>query len=178
MKAIFVQRAAGLLALCAITGAALANGKAPVKKETQSPLFEQMKKLAGDWVIKDEAGKETVALRYKVTAAGSAVEETIFPGAGHEMVTVYTMDGDKLVLTHYCAIGNQPRFAASTASTSKKLVFECTGVGGAKSHSEMHMHKGTLTLTDATHMTSEWSSFPEGKDSHKVKFEVTKKAAK
>ena len=45
----------------------------------------------------------------RTTGGGSAVTETLFPGTAHEMMSVYHMDGDDLVLTHYCAGGNQPR---------------------------------------------------------------------
>ena len=52
---------------------------------------------------------DQVVSTYRVTAAGSAVMEVLFPGTDHEMVTVYHQDGDDLILTHYCAAGNQPR---------------------------------------------------------------------
>ena len=46
---------------------------------------------------------------YGVTAAGTAVMEALFPETDHEMLTVYHLEGNDLVLTHYCAMGNQPR---------------------------------------------------------------------
>ena len=37
--------------------------------------FAKLKTLAGEWTAKDpQSGKETLAIRYKVTAAGSATE--------------------------------------------------------------------------------------------------------
>ena len=59
--------------------------------------------------------KGDLVARYAVTAAGSAVVETVFPGTEHEMVTVYHADGSDLVLTHYCMEGNQPRMRAKAA---------------------------------------------------------------
>src|SRR5215218_10052120 len=77
------------------------------KPAAKTPAFEQLKKLAGDWeATMSEGGKVTV--RYKVTSGGSAVVETIMPGAEHEMVTVIHPDGDSILLTHYCMLGNQP----------------------------------------------------------------------
>ena len=55
----------------------------------------------------EHKGEESVV--YKLTGAGSALVETQFPGTGHEMVSVYHLDGDDLRMTHYCAAGNQPR---------------------------------------------------------------------
>ena len=63
--------------------------------------LEQFKQLAGQWagteVKGPNEGKE-VRASYKVTAAGSAVVETLFPGEDHEMITVIHPDGDDLVL--------------------------------------------------------------------------------
>src|SRR5262245_31283078 len=72
--------------------------------------LEKMKKLAGTWLMSDKDGKPTdqIASIIKVTAGGSAVLETIFPGQPHEMVSVYTVDGSDLIMTHYCVLGNQP----------------------------------------------------------------------
>ena len=57
--------------------------------------FETMKKLAGTWMVADDDGKPTdqVASIIKVTAGGSVVHETLFPGQPHEMVSVYSLDG-------------------------------------------------------------------------------------
>ena len=55
------------------------------------PGLERMKKLAGTWVEADKDGKPTdkVVSVVKVTAAGSAVHETMLPGQPMEMVSVY-----------------------------------------------------------------------------------------
>jgi hypothetical protein len=44
-----------------------------------------------------------VRVEYRVTGAGSAVVETLFPGTPHEMVTVYHARKGVLCMTHYCA---------------------------------------------------------------------------
>ena len=57
----------------------------------------------------------------KVTAGGSAVHETLFPGSAHEMVSVYHLDGADLVMTHFCALGNQPRMKADPKSPANQI---------------------------------------------------------
>src|SRR5688500_9647707 len=87
-----------------------------------SPALERFKALAGEWVSLEDGEmvkKGDLVARYAVTAAGTAVVETVFPGSGHEMVTVYTADGPDLVLTHYCMEGNQPRMRAHKPSGSR-----------------------------------------------------------
>src|SRR5262249_46663801 len=57
--------------------------------------LEKMKTLVGTWVVADKDGKPTddVVSVIKLTAGGSAVHETLFPGQPHEMISVYTADG-------------------------------------------------------------------------------------
>lgn len=54
----------------------------------QQAAFEKIKKLAGTWVEADKDGKPTdkVVSVVKLTAGGSAVHETLFPGESMEMV--------------------------------------------------------------------------------------------
>ncbi len=138
--------------------------------------FERIKKLAGDWATVDEkTGNETILLKYRVIAGGSAVEESIMPGEPHEMVTVYHMDGPALMLTHYCAVGNQPRMKATAASTPAKIEFKCVGVSNVKSHNDMHMHHGLFTFQSDDSMVTEWTGVDKGKPGHAVKFSVKRK---
>src|SRR5690242_6473548 len=106
---------------------ARATGPESGAKEHEAPRpappsrLDVMKRLAGDWIQVGPDGKasDQVVATYRVTAGGSAVEETLFAGTPHEMVTVYHMDGDDLVLTHYCVAGNQPHMKAEKQSDPK-----------------------------------------------------------
>jgi hypothetical protein len=162
-------------ALAMVVGGAAVAGQAEKEKSGAAACFEQLKKLAGEWVSKGADGNETLALKFRVTAGGSAVEEVFFPGLPHEMVSIYHMDGKDLVMTHYCAVGNQPRFKATASSTPKKIVFECTGVGNAKSHDDMHIHGGVIEPQGSDKLVAVWSGFVDGKLAHEAKFEATRK---
>ena len=118
------------------------------------PALDKLKKLAGEWVYAGGENKGQLAVRYTVSSAGSVVMEQLFPGTDHEMVTVYHLDGDKLMMTHYCAAGNQPRMHAAPATD--KLVFTCTG-GSNMKESDSHMHAMTLTFIDDDHFKEEWT---------------------
>jgi hypothetical protein len=150
------------------------------KKAEKAPThatLEALKALAGDWVQVGPDGKptETVATSFKVTAAGSVVHETLFPGTPHEMVTVYHMDGDELVLTHYCAMGNQPRMKAAKGSDGKKASFVCTGVSNLKNEQLPHMHSAELTFVDAGHYKARWGTMDNGKETHVAEFDLVRK---
>src|SRR5215831_13606332 len=88
--------------------------------------LEKMKKLAGTWVAADKDGKPTdeVVSVIKVTAGGSAVQETLFPGQDKEMLSVYHLDGADLVMTHYCMLGNQPKMKADPKAPANQIRFQ------------------------------------------------------
>jgi hypothetical protein len=84
---------------------------------------------------------------YRITAGGSAVQETIFPGTKMEMLSIYHMDKGRLLMTHYCALGNQPHVKLNTRkSTASELVFDFDGGTNLNPRRDMHMHSLTLTL--------------------------------
>jgi hypothetical protein len=139
--------------------------------------FEALKKLAGDWVEIDKEGKATdrVVSSFRVTAAGSALEETLFPGTDHEMVTMYHLDGDDLVLTHYCRLGNQPRMRAEPGKDAHQIAFKFVGGTNLKSTDDQHMHEATLTIAGPDRFKSEWVSCKDGKTCHQVSFDLIRR---
>jgi hypothetical protein len=143
------------LVLLAFTVVARSDDPASNKAQAaKHPGLERLKKLAGTWVAADKDGKPTdqVVSVIKVTAAGSAVHETLFPGQPHEMVSVYYCDGADLMMTHYCALGNQPRMKADPNSPANQICFKFAGGSNLDPAKDMHMHEGTLTFTDDDHI--------------------------
>lgn len=126
--------------------------------------LEKLKTLVGTWVSADKDGKPTeeVFSVVKLTAGGSAVHETIFPGQPHEMVSIYTADGPDLVMTHYCMLGNQPRMKASTKALTNKINFEFVGGSNLDPKKDKHMHAATLTIVDADHIEIEGIGWENG----------------
>jgi hypothetical protein len=110
--------------------------------------LEKMKKLAGTWLAADKDGKATdqVMSIIKLTAGGSAVHETLFPGQPHEMVSIYTVDGPDLIMTHYCVLGNQPRMKADPKSPTNQIVFQFAGGTNLDPKKDKHMHAAVLTI--------------------------------
>jgi hypothetical protein len=140
-----------------------AAGKAPAA----NPNLERLKKLAGTWVEADKDGKPTdkVVSVVKVTAAGSAVQETLFPGQPMEMLSIYHLDGADLVMTHYCALGNQPRMKADPKSPANQIRWEFVGGTNLNPAKDMHMHGGTLTFVDDDHIEFNGVAWVDGKPS-------------
>jgi hypothetical protein len=145
-------------------------GSKPAPPPT-NPGLEKMKKLAGTWVVADKDGKPTdkIASVIKVTAAGSAVHETLFPGQPQEMISIYTCDGADLVMTHYCMLGNQPRMKADAKSPANQICFKFAGGSNLDPKKDKHMHEGTLTFIDEDHIEISgiaWEGGEPAKEQH------------
>jgi hypothetical protein len=147
------------------------------KGHGSSPALHRFAALAGEWVGKgSHDGQEHDArVTYKVTSGGSAVVETIDPGGDHEMITVIHADGDDLLLTHYCMIGNQPQMKAKPKADDKKVAFEFVKATNMKSEKEMHMRNVTFTFIDKDTLKAEWTTFADGKSAGTSIFELKRK---
>lgn len=125
--------------------------------DISSPELTRIKTLAGKWRSTTSMfGKENeeVFTEYAITAAGSAVVETIFPGTPNEMVSVYYDDDQgKLAMTHYCMMRNRPHFTL-VESDKDKIKLDVTNVEGLKSKEDPSMGAITLQFEDANHFTS------------------------
>lgn len=139
--------------------------------------FEQLKGLAGEWrADTDKDGTPDATITYTVTANGSALAERLFPGTPHEMVTMYHLDGDDLVMTHYCAAGNQPTLEYEHSADPNTFVFEFERASNLKSPNDMMMDGLTVTLQGKDQFTAAWTSRVNGQrdDQHSPKFVWTR----
>jgi hypothetical protein len=138
---------------------------APTKDQPINPTFERLKKLAGTWVEADKDGKPTekVVSIVRVTAGGSVVHETLFPGLPQEMVSVYNLDKGDVVMTHYCVLGNQPKMKADPAAPKNQIHFAFAGGTNLDPAKDMHMHAATLTFVDDDHIEIAGEAWADGK---------------
>jgi hypothetical protein len=133
--------------------------------------FSAIKALPGTWEGNTSMGP--VKVTFKVTAGGSAVMSEIL---GHEdMITMFNLDGPRLVMTHYCAAGNEPRMQASVSPNGKVITFNFVDAMNLASPEAAHMHRLVLTLVDDSHHTEEWTFTDHGKE-HKEMFDLHRKS--
>lgn len=117
------------------------------------PSFDAMKALVGEWHEVGKAEKGTV-VSYELVAGGSAIVEHMDAGTEHSMVTVYNPDGTKVMMTHYCAEGNQPRMRGE--GDAKSINFTMFDITNLPTPSAGHMEGLTLTFKDKDHIVEEW----------------------
>lgn len=128
-----------------------------------SAAFDKLRSLAGEW--EGTYGESSPArVNYRVVSGGSALVETLQEGSEPEMVTVYHLDGDKLMLTHYCSAGNQPRMVAVPLSGGNELTFVFKDITNLSGRSEGHMRGLKTTFVDEEHFAQEWTWHENGKD--------------
>ena len=146
-------------------------------------VFDKLSSLAGTWngesvgegeAAEAEGGGEVVH-EFRVSAAGTAVMETMNPGSDHEMINMYHLDGDDLVLTHYCAGGNQPTMKLDRKrSTADKLIFDFTGGTNLDPAVDNHIHAAEITWVDDDHLRSAWTGYAEGKKAGVMTFNLSR----
>ncbi|MCB0328995.1 MAG: hypothetical protein KDD70_05015 [Bdellovibrionales bacterium] len=139
------------------TGEAHKNVVHETPLDNSSAELKRIKALEGKWRTTTSmfgTENEEVFTEYKITAGGSAVLETIFPGTPQEMVSVYfDDDSGKLSMTHYCMMRNRPHFSL-VKSTQDELKLDVIKVEGLKSANSPSMGAITLKFKDNDHFSS------------------------
>jgi hypothetical protein len=148
------------------------------KPDTQKPdalksdaqkSFDQLKALAGSWhatVTMDPPMKEmgdgkTVDVSLRVTSRGNALVHEMGetgkddPTKYDHPVTMFYLDNDRLLLTHYCDAGNRPRMAARVSPDGKTVEFDFLDVAGNTQYG--NMYHALFTFIDADHHTEDWT---------------------
>src|SRR5947209_20626269 len=138
--------ALSLVLLVLATTAALAQSDA-------QKSFDALKSLAGTWQATYEGKPMQATLR--VTSMGNAILHEMKGEGPDNPITMFYLDGDRLLLTHYCDAGNRPRMAGKMSPDGKSLEFDFLDVAG--STQKGHMHHVVFTFIDADHHTEDWT---------------------
>ncbi len=163
--------ACALLGLMVGIGPALAGDEEGVEAKA---VFDRLKKMEGEWKV-EAKGHPSTKVIYKVTAAGSTLMESQHVGTGHEMITMYHLDGKDLKVTHYCAAGNQPRLKLDLkASKPDYLTFVFDGGTNLDPAKDMHIHGLRIKFLEDNKIESEWEAYMDGKLSDTVKFPLSR----
>jgi hypothetical protein len=152
------------LLFTSVTGAS-ARGVPP---ERAKAAFEVLKQLAGDWNGSSTQGWEGTHTM-EIIAGGSAILSSSrigpHPGADGSMATLFHLDGDRLMLTHYCVAGNQPRLVATSISEDG-LTIEFSFLDGTnmRSRDDGHMDRAVLTIESPERYRSRWTFYQKGQE--------------
>jgi hypothetical protein len=139
---------------------------------TAQQTFNQLKALEGNWESKTPDGK-MAQISFRVMANGSSLVSEI--SGDENMISVIHMDKDRLLLTHYCAAGNQPRMQATASPDGKVITFDFVDGTNILPSQNGHMRRLVITIADADHHSEEWVfAGNDGKDMRE-NFELQRK---
>lgn len=151
-----MKKAGLLILLTAVLGTICASAQSDAQKN-----FETLKTLGGTWKGKTTEGRP-VEISYRLTSGGSALMSEI--KIEDDMVTMFNLDGDRLLMTHYCGAGNQPRMKAQTSPDGKTIAFDFLDATNLATPETGHMHRAVFTIADANHHTEEWVFTKDGQE--------------
>jgi hypothetical protein len=117
--------------------------------------FDKLKTLAGSWEGTMDGKPLLVTLR--VTSMGSALMHDMTGGGTPEdPITMFHLDGDRLILNHYCDSGNQPRMAGTISPDGKTITFNFLDATNLLSSQPGHMQHVVFNFIDSDHHTELW----------------------
>ena len=117
--------------------------------------FDKLKTLAGSWEGTMDGKPLQVSLR--VTSMGNAlIHEMTGAGRPDDPITMFNLDGARLLMTHYCDAGNQPRLVGTVSPDGKTFTFDFIDATNLLSSQMGHMQHVVFTLIDANHHTEKW----------------------
>jgi hypothetical protein len=153
---------------------AYAGERSPVPY-SGSKEFERMKELAGVWEGTSNMPKEgeKVRVEYRLSSGGSSVVETLFPGKADEMISVYYDNKGQLMMTHYCALRNQPRMKLQNAD-AQNLHFMFVDGSNIDPMKDAYMNSLTISIIDKDHIIQKWTVFVDGKEKGTSVFELSR----
>jgi hypothetical protein len=149
--------------------------------------FDTLKALAGTWdgrvttvpPMADMGDNTLMQVSLRVTSRGNAlVHEMKAAGTADDParydhpVTMLYLDGDRLLLTHYCDAGNRPRMAAKTSPDGKRVEFDFLDLSGGTQYG--HMDHAVFTIVDANHHTEDWTYIMPGDKPVRAHFDLAR----
>jgi len=148
-----------LLIASLMTGA-LVHAAPKTEHSNDAAAFARLKMLVGEWEADTKMGK--AHLSYELIAGGTTLVEKESAEKMPAMLTVYHLDGDRLMLTHYCMAGNQPRMQARAFDAESGVLefqfLDATNLPAGAGH----MHNAKFRFVDSNHLATEWAFYENG----------------
>ena len=140
-----------LVALALLTAMAFGQNAAPSDAQQS---FDKLKTLAGSWDGTFQDSPVHVTLR--VTSMGNALVHEMKGGGPDDPITMFYLENERLLLTHYCDAGNRPRMVATASPDGKTITFNFIDAANLQSSQIGHMQRAVFNFIDADHHTELW----------------------
>ena len=132
--------------------------------------FERLKALSGDWYlvrgvrlgVEVEGNDDEPFMTYSVSSGGHSVIEELLTGKPNEMTSVYYLDTGRLMMDHYCSLGNQPRMVAA-AETGDEIPFTLLSVSNMTDENDLHISSHSIEFDGPDKLTVHWGATKDSK---------------
>lgn len=139
--------------------------------------FQRLADLEGEWrgILEEgpEGHSQPITVEYSLSSGNSALIERLFKGTPMELTTVYHDAGEGLMATHYCGLGNQPRYRSS-GFEENTVTFDFVDGSNMESPDERHMHEVKIAMLAPDKIRHEWNHYEGGKQTMTVVVELTR----
>jgi hypothetical protein len=156
------------LLLCLLAPAAVvfaqANSPKPATPQSDAKkAFEKMKTLAGSW----QGTIMNIPINFTIRAVSSGTAilhegDTSAAGPPKHEITMFYLDEDRLLATHYCDAGNRARWEGKMSTDGKAIEFSFLEVAGPTRGG--YLKDMVITFIDADrHIVAFTFIMPDGK---------------
>jgi hypothetical protein len=148
-----MRKLAILMCLVAMAAVALPQQMPPKTASAQSDAkkaFEKLKTLAGSW----QGTVMGIPINFTIRAASSGTAilhegDTSEAGPPKHEITMFYVEGDRLLATHYCDAGNRARWEGKMSPEGKAIEFSFLDVAGPTRGG--YLKDMVITMIDADH---------------------------
>jgi hypothetical protein len=141
--------------------------KTAAPKSEAQLAFDKMKTLEGSWeghmntpTVPQVDGMVSKVTFRVVSRGHTLMHDMKSDRIPDEPITMFVVDNDRLLLTHYCDGDNRPRMTGKTSADGKTVEFDFIDISGKLNVG--HMHHAVFTFIDDNHHTEDWTYMMPG----------------
>ncbi len=167
-----------ILSVVLMSLSTVAFAQSAAQQSDAQKSFDQLKTLAGSWEghvttvpqHPDIDGKQMKVTLRSTSMGNALMHEMTGAGRPDDPITMFYLDEDRLLLTHYCDAGNRPRMTGKMSPDGKTVEFNFLDLAGGTQYG--HMDHAVFTFIDTNHHTEDWTYMEPGDKPMHAHFEL------
>lgn len=142
-----------------------------LKKTSGAEVFQQLASYVGEWKVAGNQNKD-LGITFDMAANDTVLVETWkYKGKIHAL-TLYTLNRDQVVATHYCPHGNQPTLVLNASPKKNVIGFKFQSAAGLSDDDKAYLRQLTYETVDAAKLKRlEVYATPDGDKSSELLLE-------
>ncbi|WP_242107347.1 hypothetical protein [Luteimonas aquatica] len=138
----------------------------PASASDADGAWRALAALSGDWRLAEARtpAQQAFRIRYRLISRDTALVETFGDPARQVTETLYHRDGERLLATHYCAQGNQPRLRLRADAERRVLLFEFLDATNLQRTRDAHLVRLRFDFSDPRRLVREEVYAEDGRE--------------